>query len=172
MAGLSVLIPVFNRPVAALVTALLAQAPHWPGPVEICLLDDGSAPEYQALNQPLAGWPGVVYAELPRNVGRAAVRNQLAARARYEWLLLLDNDQRCCPTMASFWRATRQARARAASVHGALLAGWHVRGRSRPPTPALYLRWHYGRAARNAAPPTAASGATLMRAAHQSIMPC
>jgi glycosyltransferase involved in cell wall biosynthesis len=41
--GLSVLIPVYQRAVGELVRALLAQAPGWPGPVEVVLFDDGSA---------------------------------------------------------------------------------------------------------------------------------
>ncbi|OGX90648.1 glycosyltransferase family 2 protein [Hymenobacter coccineus] len=91
MPGLSVLIPVYNRPVAELIEALLAQAPQWPGALEIYLLDDGSDETCRCLNQPLGALLGVRYQELPRNVGRAAVRNQLAAGARHEWLLLLDN---------------------------------------------------------------------------------
>ena len=82
MPGLSVLIPVFNRDVTGLVHDLLAQVPDWAGPVEVLLLDDASADEFRQLNRPLAKLPGVQYQELPRNVGRAAIRNQLAAAAR------------------------------------------------------------------------------------------
>ncbi|UOQ70348.1 glycosyltransferase family 2 protein [Hymenobacter cellulosilyticus] len=90
--GLSVLIPVYNRNVTTLVCTLLEQLPDWGGPVEIVCLDDASAPEFQELNRLLAVWPAVRYQELPRNVGRSAIRNQLAAAARFPWLLLLDND--------------------------------------------------------------------------------
>ena len=90
--GLSVLIPIFNWDVHELVNSLAAQLEDWNGPVEIILLDDGSQDNFRKLNRTLATQPNVRYKELPHNVGRAAIRNQLAAVAQHEWLLLLDND--------------------------------------------------------------------------------
>ncbi|QKG56771.1 glycosyltransferase family 2 protein [Hymenobacter sp. BRD128] len=140
--GLSILIPVFNREVAALVSALRAQAADWPGPVEIVLLDDKSTDEYRLKNRALASLPGVRYAELPANVGRAAIRNQLAGRAGHEWLLLLDNDSQLPDTQF----LARYARA----VHTWPATGCFIGGttyEATPPAdPALRLRWHYGRA--------------------------
>jgi hypothetical protein len=141
-AGLSILIPVFNREVAALVSALLAQATGWPGPLEIILLDDKSAVGYQAKNRPLASQPGVRYEELPANVGRAAIRNHLAARARYPWLLLLDNDSLLPDTRFLARYASAVA---AASEAVALFVGGTTYAATPPPDAALYLRWHYGR---------------------------
>ncbi len=142
-AGLSILIPVYNRAVAPLVVSLLAQAADWPGPVEVVLLDDKSAEEHQLQNRPLAHLPAVRYAELPANVGRAAIRNQLAARARHAWLLLLDNDS-LLPD-AQFLARYAQAQA-AASEEVALFVGGTTYEPTPPADPALYLRWHYGRA--------------------------
>jgi len=141
-AGLSILIPVFNREVAALVTALRAQLADWPGPAEIRLLDDKSAEEYRLPNRVLASLPGVHYEELPANVGRAAIRNQLAARARYEWLLLLDNDS----LLPDNQFVTRYARAAGAQPATAFFSGGTTYGAAPPADPTLYLRWHYGRA--------------------------
>jgi glycosyltransferase involved in cell wall biosynthesis len=141
-AGLSVLIPVFNREVAALVRPLLAQAPDWPGPVEIRLLDDGSGEMYRRENRLLASLPGVVYEELPANVGRAAIRNQLAARARHEWLLLLDNDSR----LPDGQFVARYAAAVRAQPFAALFIGGTAYEAAPPADATLYLRWHYGRA--------------------------
>lgn len=140
-AGLSILVPVFNRAVAALVHALAAQAADWPGPVEIRLLDDGSA-AFRAANAALASLPGVVYEELLANVGRAAIRNQLAARARHEWLLLLDNDS-LLPDSQFIVRYAQAVRAQPAA---ALFIGGTTYEAAAPADPALYLRWHYGRA--------------------------
>ena len=137
-AGLSVLIPVYQRAVGELVRALLAQAADWPGPVEILLFDDGSAAEFRRLNRPLAARPGVHYRELPRNVGRAAIRNQLAAAARHPWLLLLDNDSQLPD-------ARFLARYAAARHHAAVLIGGTAYETAPPADPALRLRWHYGR---------------------------
>ena len=141
-AGLSILIPVFNRAVAPLVHALAAQVPAWPGPVEIVLLDDKSADAYRHQNQPLASLPGVRYEELPANVGRAAIRNQLGARARHEWLVLLDNDS-LLPDSQFLSRYAQAARAQPAAV---LFIGGTAYAASPPTDPTLYLRWHYGRA--------------------------
>ncbi|MGI4762886.1 MAG: glycosyltransferase [Janthinobacterium lividum] len=141
-AGLSILIPVFNREVAALVHAVLAQVADWPNPVEIRLLDDGSAATYRASNAALASLPGVVYEELPANVGRAAIRNQLAARARHEWLLLLDNDS-LLPDNQFLARYAQAVRAQPAA---ALFIGGTIYEATPPADAALYLRWHYGRA--------------------------
>ncbi len=138
--GLSVLIPVFNWDVGALVDALLAQKSAWPGPVEIILFDDGSREEFRVLNRPLGGRPGVHYQEMGQNVGRAAIRNRLAAAsARQEWLLLLDNDS-LLPD------AHFLARYATACHHAPVLIGGTCYAPSPPADPALYLRWLYGRA--------------------------
>lgn len=136
-AGLSVLIPVYNRPVAELINSLLSQRADWPGPLEIILLDDGSAEEFKIQNRPLAALPDVVYRELPHNVGRAAVRNQLAAAAQYEWLLLLDNDS-LLPDQQFLARYT------AATTQAAVLIGGTCYEATPPADTALYLRWLYG----------------------------
>lgn len=145
-AGLSVLIPVFNWNVNALVGSLLAQRADWPGPVEIILFDDGSREEFRGLNRPLGARPGVQYHELAHNVGRAAIRNQLAAAAQHEWLLLLDNDSELPDTQFL-------ARYAAARDHAPVLIGGTCYA-PLPPTDAnLRLRWLYGQA-REARPAT------------------
>jgi glycosyltransferase involved in cell wall biosynthesis len=140
-AGLSILIPIFNREVTLLVADLLAQVADWPGPLEILLLDDKSAADYQLANRPLARRLGVHYEELPANVGRAAIRNQLAARARHEWLLLLDNDSLLPDEqlLSRYAQAVREQPATRVFIGGTTYAA------APPADPALYLRWHYGR---------------------------
>ncbi|GAA4021145.1 glycosyltransferase [Hymenobacter glaciei] len=155
-AGLSVLIPVYQREVSELVTALLAQLPDWPGPVEILLFDDGSAKEFRSLNRSLASLPGVRYHELPHNVGRASIRNQLANAAQHQWLLLLDNDSQLPDThfLARYAAACNQAH---------LLIGGTSYEAVPPADPSLLLRWRYGheREARPAAVRQAAPYAQL-----------
>ena len=138
-AGLSVLIPIHNRPVGELVNSLFAQITDWPGPVEIMLLDDFSSEKFRRLNRPLGTLPGVTYHELARNVGRAAIRNQLAATAPHEWLLLLDNDS-LLPDPHFL------ARYAAARHRAAVLIGGTCYEAAPPTDPALHLRWHYGQA--------------------------
>ena len=138
-AGLSVLIPVYNRAVGELVNSLLAQIADWPGPVELLLLDDFSSEEFRQANRPLGNLLGVHYRELPQNVGRAAIRNQLAAVAQHEWLLLLDNDS-LLPDNQFL------ARYAAALGRAAVLIGGTCYEAAPPTDPALHLRWHYGQA--------------------------
>jgi glycosyltransferase involved in cell wall biosynthesis len=135
--GLSILIPVFNCDVAKLVWQLVEQATDWPGPVSIELLDDASTREFRLLNAQVTDWPQVRYQKLPRNIGRAAIRNQLARDAQHEWLLLLDNDS-LLPD-SQFLRRYAAALGQASVIIGGTCY------RSTPPAdPALYLRWHYG----------------------------
>jgi glycosyltransferase involved in cell wall biosynthesis len=141
MAGLSILIPVYNREVSQLVQSLLAQLPDWPGPVEIRLLDDGSAEEFREQNRWLSTFTGVIYRELAHNVGRAAIRNQLVASAQHEWLLLLDNDS----LLPDHQFLARYAQAQAAGLT-ALFIGGTTYEATPPADPALRLRWRYGRA--------------------------
>ena len=141
MVGLSILIPVFNREVAPLVHALRAQLPDWPGPAEIRLLDDDSTETFRSQNRLLAALPGVVYQELTTNVGRAAIRNQLAASAHYEWLLLLDNDS----LLPDQQFLARYAQAQAAGP-AALFVGGTTYEATPPADLSLHLRWRYGRA--------------------------
>lgn len=138
MAGLSILIPIFNRDVSELVHALLAQASNWLGPLEIRLLDDGSVAECRVANRALATLPRVVYQELAVNVGRAAIRNQLVANATQEWVLLLDNTGQ---VPDSQYLARYAATRRRAPV----VAGGVRYTDQAPPEPALRLRWLYGR---------------------------
>ncbi|MGI4833464.1 MAG: glycosyltransferase family 2 protein [Janthinobacterium lividum] len=140
MPGLSILIPLYNCDATALVAELLTQVPAWPGPVEICLLDDGSREEFRRRHRPLAARPGVRYAELPANVGRAAVRNALVASAAHEWLLLLDNDSHLPDDefLARYAAAIAQP--------GAVVIGGTTYEAAPPADPALGLRWRYGRA--------------------------
>lgn len=89
---LSILIPVYRYDVRPLVRSLLAQASGIAEPWEIICLDDGSPEDFREKNRELGSWDGVRYEELPRNAGRSKVRNQLAERARYPFLLFMDCD--------------------------------------------------------------------------------
>ncbi|WP_303311149.1 glycosyltransferase family 2 protein [Hymenobacter sp. BT730] len=137
MPGLSVLLPIYNRDVTQLVQALVQQAASWPGPVEILCLDDGSEESTRRLNRVVATWPKVHYLELPHNIGRSAIRNRLAAAARYPWLLLLDNN--ISPPDKQFL-----ARYATAISEAAVIVGGTVYTERAPANPELRLRWLYG----------------------------
>ena len=91
---LSILIPVYNCPVRNLVDSVRKQAGDAEIDYEFVIIDDGSDERFCRMNRDLSSLPGVIYTELGRNVGRAAVRNMLAAAARYPYLLFIDGDAR------------------------------------------------------------------------------
>ncbi|MBC3538145.1 glycosyltransferase family 2 protein [Rufibacter sediminis] len=89
---ISLLIPVYNQNVLALVEALRQETTAFLIPCEIRVYDDGSNSETLQQNRSLQGVSGVIYQELPQNVGRSQIRYNLAQEARFEHLLFLDND--------------------------------------------------------------------------------
>jgi glycosyltransferase involved in cell wall biosynthesis len=89
---ISVLIPVYNTNVIPLISELTRQLNNLHIQGEIIVFDDNSLPAYREINKPVTNLPQVVYKELKQNQGRTAIRQLLAAAAKYEWLLFLDND--------------------------------------------------------------------------------
>jgi glycosyltransferase involved in cell wall biosynthesis len=136
---LSILIPVYNYDVREFVTELRRQALQCDIPFEIRCYDDASAGKYQLVNRELEQLDAVVYVELPVNIGRSAIRNQLAKDAIYPYLLFLDCDS--FPEYGDFVQ-----RYVSALEPATLLCG----GRTytpRPPEDKQYLlRWSYGSA--------------------------
>lgn len=143
--AVSILLPVYNWPIGALVADLHRQAMAEFGfPFEILAFDDASPDLAQrAANQlAVAGLPHARYHVLPQNVGRAAIRNQLARAARHPWLLFLDGDSGLPDE--HFIHRYRQAVA-AAPTTPAWIGGTAYEP-TPPADPALRLRWMYGRA--------------------------
>ncbi len=89
---LSILIPIYNFDVVGFVKDLSNQALACKIEFEILCFDDGSIAEFKSKNQELATLPNVVYTELHQNVGRSKIRNLLAEKAQFEFLLFLDCD--------------------------------------------------------------------------------
>jgi glycosyltransferase involved in cell wall biosynthesis len=135
---LSILIPIYQREVLALVRSLLRQAEQTGCDFEIICLDDGSEAVYLEKNAPLKDMKGVIYQNLPQNLGRAAIRNRLADLAQSPYLLFLDCDSLL--TSESFV-ANYIQNAQADKV----LCGGTVYQAERPKDPALTLHWHFGR---------------------------
>lgn len=90
---ISILIPVFNRNVVALVTSLHNQLSTVKEAAEIVVMDDASTDkQLKNTNQIISGLNNVQYIELSANAGRNTIRNKLAAAANYETLIFLDAD--------------------------------------------------------------------------------
>lgn len=92
ISSLSILIPVFNCSVYPLIKELGQQALTSGISYEILCYDDLSLPEYKNKNMECSAIPNVIYKELPKNLGRSAIRNLMASEAQYPNLLFLDCD--------------------------------------------------------------------------------
>ena len=89
---LSILIPVYAESVTSLVTELVRQGRALDIPFELIVFDDGSTAEIKKENQVIAEITEVIYENLPKNLGRSAIRNHLGIRAKFPYLLFLDCD--------------------------------------------------------------------------------
>ncbi len=88
---LSILIPVYNYNVVPLVEALQKNMQGLNIPYEIIVFNDASS-SFLNENLVLKEKQNVVYEILDENIGRSKIRNLLAKKANYEWLLFLDSD--------------------------------------------------------------------------------
>ncbi len=89
---LSILIPIYNYNASSLILDLIEQAKGLEIPTEIICYDDNSEPNLALANKWLEEADEVSYKVLPVNVGRSAIRNQLAKAATFPYLLYLDCD--------------------------------------------------------------------------------
>ncbi|MEL1244161.1 glycosyltransferase family A protein [Flavobacterium sp. DGU11] len=90
---LSILIPTYNYNVLPLVSELYQQAQQSAIAFEILVFDDASPDKTSiAENQKINSVDHCRYELLESNIGRSAIRNLLAKKAKYSWLLFLDAD--------------------------------------------------------------------------------
>lgn len=88
---LSILIPTYNYNVFTLVSTLHKQAEEAGIVFEIICLDDASNLFFLE-NEKINGLIHSSYELLKTNIGRSKIRNLLAQKATYDWLLFLDAD--------------------------------------------------------------------------------
>lgn len=89
---LSILIPVYNFDVIQLVDKLHYQAQSANIIFEIIVIDDYSDKKFRNVNQCIDKHSDTQYIQLTKNIGRAKIRNMLAERAKYDYLLFMDCD--------------------------------------------------------------------------------
>jgi glycosyltransferase involved in cell wall biosynthesis len=134
---ISILIPVFNRNVVALVTSLHKQLDAVKEKAEIVVMDDASTDEpLKNTNKILSGFNNVQYIELPANAGRNIIRHKLAAVAKYETLIFLDAD-------SSFPDECWLQRYAGAVSGEAIIMGGRLYNAKEPGTSTLHF--HYGK---------------------------
>jgi len=89
---ISVLIPVYNYNVVALVTQIHSQLLLCNVSFEIICLDDASTSNAVDENEGISDLGFTTYLKSKENLGRTNARQFLAEKANYEWLLFLDAD--------------------------------------------------------------------------------
>jgi len=89
---LSILIPSYNFDVRKLVHQLHQQGISLTVPFEIICIEDASLQEYVELNQTINALSFVTHQVLSNNLGRSKIRNYLATKAQYDYLLFMDCD--------------------------------------------------------------------------------
>lgn len=92
---ISICIPVYNYDIRSLVKNLHQQATNAAIPYEILLIDDGSQEIYRQKNKECMALDNVLLEELESNTGRSRIRNMLAKKARFPWLIFMDCDSAC-----------------------------------------------------------------------------
>lgn len=88
---LSILIPSYNYNIVELVKTLHQQATDSFVDFEIRVIEDGST-KFLEENNSIASLSNCYYEVLKHNIGRSAIRNLLADKAKYDYLLFLDCD--------------------------------------------------------------------------------
>lgn len=136
---ISLLIPVSDYDIVALVHSMKGCLGKIPGLIEIVIGDDGSSPEYRARYVSLEG-EGVRVLVSEKNIGRAAIRNRLALEAKGDYLLFIDADTMVPGTAEAYITTWVQSLGSAKVISGGVI--YHE---SPPGDPDKILRWKYGR---------------------------
>ena len=89
---LSILIPTYNASCVSLIETVNKQAVGLGISYEILLADDASDEEFRLVNQSICKFDNCNYLQLTHNLGPAKIRNYLADKAKYPYLLFLDSD--------------------------------------------------------------------------------
>ena len=96
---LSILIPTYNYNIYPLVSEIQRQCLDLKIVFEIICFDDASKLFHHENNQ-INALPNCTYLILENNIGRTSIRNLLAKKAKFEWILFLDAD--VMPTAKNF----------------------------------------------------------------------
>ncbi|HEY4616732.1 MAG TPA: glycosyltransferase [Flavobacterium sp.] len=88
---LSILIPIYNYNAYPLVQELHKQCLESEIDFEIVCIDDASS-QFKTNNNLISLLSNCSLTELPQNIGRSKIRNLLATKSNYDWLLFLDCD--------------------------------------------------------------------------------
>jgi glycosyltransferase involved in cell wall biosynthesis len=136
---ISLLIPVFDYDIVALVHSMKNALGIVPEFKEIIIGDDGSSPEFREKYKSLEG-DNVRVIHSEKNIGRAAIRNKLALEAVGDFLLFIDADTMLPATAEAYilkWIPYMKI--------SRVLCGGVLYHDSAPGDPDKLLRWKYGK---------------------------
>ena len=136
---LSICIPIFNFDCTKLVKDIVEQTTTLSDEVEVLVMDDASEISFQDRFKLLP--KEVRFFQLKENVGRSKIRNQLAEKAKYNWLLFLDGDSSIIKDnyVNEFLRAVK------GENKFSVVCGGSVYQNEAPPINQM-LRWKYSKA--------------------------
>ncbi len=141
MHSVSILIPVYNYDIVALVHNLGKAVEMVPEFCEVIIGDDGSSPEHSANYQQLArAGKSVKLYHAEKNIGRASIRNRLAEEATGDFLLFIDADAMIPGTAENYLRKWLPY-----IIPGRVICGGTTYPPYPPADPDKWLRWRYGK---------------------------
>ena len=136
---ISLLIPVFDYDIIALVHSMKNAMGKVPELYEIIIGDDGSSSEYNEKYRTLEA-DNVKVIVSGKNIGRAAIRNMLALEARGDFVLFIDADVMLPGTAEAYflkWIPYLKS--------SKVICGGTLYHESAPGDPDKLLRWKYGK---------------------------
>jgi glycosyltransferase involved in cell wall biosynthesis len=134
---ISALIPIYNFDVSDFVKELHTQFEIDGDAYEILLADDASADHFRIINSKLSTLTNVKYIQLDQNIGRSRIRNFLADRAKYDYLLFMDCDSEIpSRTFIKLYKENIKIET--------VVCGGRSYRKERPEKKEMYFRWLYG----------------------------
>ncbi|MGC1390689.1 MAG: glycosyltransferase [Bacteroidales bacterium] len=136
---ISLLIPVFNYDIIALVHSMKNALGKVPEFYEIVIGDDGSSSEYREKYRSLKA-ENIKIISSKKNIGRAAIRNRLALEAKGDFLIFIDADVILPGTAEAYilkWLPFLK--------NSRVICGGTIYHDSPPGDPDKLLRWKYGK---------------------------
>jgi glycosyltransferase involved in cell wall biosynthesis len=136
---ISLLIPVFDYDIVALIHGMKSALGKVPEFCEILIGDDGSSAEFKEKYHSLEG-DCVKLISSEKNIGRAAIRNKLALEAKGDYLLFIDADTMLPGTAEAYLRKWLPMMPDYRVICGGILYNDIA-----PGDPEKLLRWKYGK---------------------------
>jgi GT2 family glycosyltransferase len=136
---ISLLIPVLDYDIIALVRSMKNAMGKVPEFCEIVIGDDGSSAEYHEKYLSLES-ENIKIISSPKNIGRAAIRNRLALEAKGDFLIFIDADVMLPGTAEAYilkWLSYMK--------NSRVICGGTLYHDSAPGDPDKLLRWTYGK---------------------------